>query len=116
MQIQACFDSIVDPTYTTEVITFLSRREAPSIAKKSRATLLMNKLKKISYGIFIGMQNSLTRLDKNFTLCMFKNVDIDQNEPVGNEYSHARLWIFHAHLRSVKYRVFHIEMFLLNCI
>ena len=46
MQIQACFDSIVDPTYTTEVITFLSRREAPSIAKKSRATLLMNKLKK----------------------------------------------------------------------
>ena len=62
------------------------------------------------------MQNSLTRLDKNFTLCMFKNVDIDQNEPVGNEYSHARLWIFHAHLRSVKYRVFHIEMFLLNCI
>ena len=34
MQIQAGFDSIVDPTYTTEVITFLSRREAPSIAKK----------------------------------------------------------------------------------
>ena len=103
MRIQAHFDPIVDPTYTTEVITFLSMREAPSIAKKSRATLLMNKLKKISYGIFIGMQNSLTRLDKNFTFCMFKNVDIDQNRPGGgNEYSHARLWIFHDHLRSVK--------------
>jgi hypothetical protein len=53
MRIQAGFDPIVDPTYTTEVITFLSRREAPSIAKKSRATLLMNKLKKKSALVFL---------------------------------------------------------------
>ena len=53
MRIQTRFDPMVDPTYTTEVITFLSRREAPSIAKKKSRNPFNEQIEKKSAMVFL---------------------------------------------------------------